>query len=59
LTTLERLLKEKAGSAHAAAAQKVYDEQVDLVAGKDRERKADFAGDREAVTRAILSLIAP
>jgi hypothetical protein len=30
---------------------------VNLVAGTDRHRKADYAADREAVTKAILSLL--
>jgi hypothetical protein len=59
LSTLERLLKEKANSPAAGEAKKVYDEQVNLVAGKDRPdpKPGTFDADRAAVTKAILSLL--
>ena len=61
LSTLQRLLKEKADSPAAATARKVYDDQLQLVAGKDRPQPKDpavFETDRQAVTQAILSLLA-
>ena len=60
LSTLERLLKEKANSPAATAARKVYDQQLQLVAGKDRTAPTDptaFESDRKAVVQAILSLL--
>lgn len=60
LTTLQRLIKEKSGSPAAAEAKKVFEEQVDLRPGKDRlgpKDDAAFDADRQAVTKAILSLI--
>ncbi|MFB3891634.1 MAG: hypothetical protein ACE15C_06375 [Phycisphaerae bacterium] len=60
LSTLQRLLKEKADSPAAAEARKVFDDQINLVAGKDRPGPKDQAGfdaDRQAVTKAILSLV--
>jgi hypothetical protein len=59
LSTLQRLLKEKADSPNAAAAKKLFDQQVNLVAGKDRPmpKPAALQADRDAVTKAILSLI--
>ena len=58
LSTLQRLLKEKASSPAAAEAKKVFDEQVNLTAGKDRPdpKAGTFEADRAAVTKAILSL---
>jgi hypothetical protein len=60
LTTLERLLKEKANSPAAAEAKKVYEDQINLVPGKDRPNPKDpatFENDRQAVVKAILSLL--
>ncbi len=60
LSTLQRLLKEKANSPAAAQAKKVFDDQINLVAGKDRpdpKDPAQYAKDRQAVTQAIVSLL--
>jgi hypothetical protein len=67
LSTLGRLVKEKASSPRqgpqgqaAADAKKIFDEQVNLVAGKDRsgpQTQAGFDADRKAVIKAILSLV--
>jgi len=59
LTTLQRLLQEKANSPAAAAARQVYQEQVNLVPGKDRKAPGAevFARDRAAVTQAIRMLV--
>jgi hypothetical protein len=60
LCTLERLLKERASSPAAAQAKKVYEEQINLVPGKDRPGPKDQSGfdaDRQAVTKAILMLV--
>ena len=60
LSTLGRLLKEKASSPAAAEAQKVFDNQISLVAGKDRTEPKDpaaYESDRKAIIQAILSLI--
>jgi len=60
LSTLQRLLKEKASSPAAAAAKTLFDEQVNLIAGKDRsgpKTLAEFDADRQAVVKAILSLL--
>ncbi len=57
LSTLQRLVKEKAGAPAAAEAKKVFDEMVDLKAGTDRDRKADFDADRAKVVAAIQSLL--
>ena len=60
LTTLQRLIKEnESSSPAAAAAQKIYDDQLNLVAGKDRPepgRPAKLDADRQVVVQAILSL---
>lgn len=59
LSTLQRLLKEKASSPAAAEAKKVFDEQVNLVPGKNRAdpKAGTFEADRQAVTNAIVSLV--
>jgi hypothetical protein len=60
LSTLGRLIKEKTSSPAAAEAKKIFDEQVSLVAGKDRRgppTQADFDADRQAVIKAILLLV--
>jgi len=60
LSTLERLLKEKADSPAAAAARGVYEAQIKLVPGTDREAPKDpakYTSDRKAVVDAIQSLL--
>ncbi len=60
LSTLERLLKEKADAPAAAQAKKVFEEQVNLVAGKDRSEPKDpaqYQADRNKVIAAILALL--
>ncbi len=60
LTTLERMLKEKAAAPQAAEAKKVYEEQINLVPGKDRAEPKDpaqYQKDRDAVVKAILMLV--
>ncbi|HUV38255.1 MAG TPA: hypothetical protein VMY39_01515 [Planctomycetota bacterium] len=56
-STLQRLVKEKAGHPNHAAAKKLFDEMVDLKAGTDRNRKVDFEADRAKVAAAIQSLL--
>jgi hypothetical protein len=61
LSTLERLLKEKANHPSAAEAKKVFEEQTNLVAGKDMRSPTDpavFETDRKKVVQAILLLLA-
>jgi hypothetical protein len=60
LTTLERLLKEKANSSVAGEARKVYEEQINLVPGRDHNSPIDpaaFDKDRQAVIKAIMLLL--
>jgi len=57
LSTLERLLKEKAGHPAAPEAQRLFDEMMDLKAGTDRNRVVDFDQDRERVAAAITALL--
>jgi hypothetical protein len=59
LTTLQRLIKEKPTSPAAASAKKVWDQQINLIAGKDRAKPnaAELNADRENVTKAIQSLL--
>ncbi len=59
LSTLQRLIKEKSNSPAAAQAKAVYDQQINLVAGKDRDSfdAQKFIADRQTVTKAILSLV--
>ena len=57
LSTLERLVKEKPNHPAAAEAKKVFDEMLNLKAGADRGRQADFAADRAKVAAAMASLL--
>ena len=57
LSTLERLLKEKAGHPAAGEAQKLFDEMMDLKAGTDRDRAGNFDEDRKRVAAAIAALL--
>jgi hypothetical protein len=59
LSTLERLLKAKPNAAATAEAKKVYDEQVNLIAGKDRPKPSveKLEADRALVVKTILSLL--
>ena len=67
LSTLQRLLKENPGHPAAARARKVFEEMMDLTAGKDRPafrhraagRLGEYEADRQKVTSAILALLAP
>jgi hypothetical protein len=59
LSTLQRLLKEKPDHPAAAQAKKVFDEMMNLTAGKDSRRKGDydFDKDRAEIAAAIESLL--
>jgi hypothetical protein len=67
LSTLQRLLKDRPDHSKAAEARKVFDAMMDLTAGKDvnvyQERRgprlAEYERDREAVVKAIESLLSP
>jgi hypothetical protein len=59
LSTLQRLIKENPNNPSTAAAKKLYQDQIALTAGKDREVPKDqavFENDRRDVIAAILSL---
>jgi hypothetical protein len=57
LSTLQRLIREKPGHPNAAVARGVFDEMMDLEAGRDRRREVDFEADRAKVATAIESLL--